>query len=73
MLRRKPTRIDLKIDDISEEWTATRRDRKSGDGTQSADGPTHVVHKSRKDIVHERIGYEPRTAQHASSRDARLH
>lgn len=82
MLRRKPTRIDAKIDDIGEEWTTARREKKAqgtSDGTGGGGGggqyPEALGHKSRKEIIHDRIGYEPqRTQQHgAPSREARLH
>jgi anaphase-promoting complex subunit 12 len=61
MLRRKPTRIELKIEDVSE-WTASRKEReKKVDVGQSE--PLQTAHKSKRDMIHERIGYEPRPSR----------
>jgi Anaphase-promoting complex APC subunit CDC26 len=61
MLRRKPTRIELKIEDISE-WTAVRKERENKpDAVQTAELPP--AHKSKRELIHERIGYEARPAR----------
>lgn len=70
MLRRKLTRIELKLDDL-DEWNAVRKDRekdlekrllnssKNGESESPMFG-TGDPSKSKKDVIHERIGYDPR-------------
>jgi len=63
MLRRKPTRIELKIDDL-EEYNKKVKERESAN-RMSKDDPnvTPVVYnsaKSRMDMIHARIGYDPK-------------
>ncbi|NWU63764.1 CDC26 protein, partial [Pterocles burchelli] len=65
MLRRKPTRLELKLDDI-EEFESIRKDLESrrkqreeaaaGEEAAIALGPEH---KSREQIINDRIGYKP--------------
>ena len=65
MLRRKPTRIEMKIDDISE-WMAVKKENESKkQAAESAPqhGDSQPVHKTRRDIVNERIGYDPRAGR----------
>jgi len=56
----------MKIDDISE-WMAVKKEtenRKQAaaeSGLQQS-GDSQTVHKTRRDIVYERIGYDPRAA-----------
>ncbi|KAL8595956.1 hypothetical protein ACOMHN_018268 [Nucella lapillus] len=71
MLRRTPTRIEVKIDDL-EEFNAVKKardlelkQRKVAVETLSgASGvavtPEVVGSKSRTDVVHQRIGYDPK-------------
>ncbi|XP_029467711.1 anaphase-promoting complex subunit CDC26 [Rhinatrema bivittatum] len=69
MLRRKPTRLELKLDDI-EEFESIRKDlenrkkqREEVDvvGASDADGAIALSNdtKSREQMIHDRIGYKP--------------
>ncbi|XP_053329805.1 anaphase-promoting complex subunit CDC26 isoform X2 [Spea bombifrons] len=69
MLRRKPTRLELKLDDI-EEFESIKKDLEQQQQQQreevdlSATEPEAAVSlstdpKSREQTVHERIGYKP--------------
>ncbi|XP_078498250.1 anaphase-promoting complex subunit CDC26 [Lissotriton helveticus] len=67
MLRRKPTRLELKLDDI-EEFESIRKDlesrKKQGEDAHlvsSTDGAIGISsdHKSREQMIHDRIGYKP--------------
>ncbi|XP_066466704.1 anaphase-promoting complex subunit CDC26 [Tiliqua scincoides] len=69
MLRRKPTRLELKLDDI-EEFEAARKElegrkkqREDVDGVGAGDGEgalgLNSDHKSREQMIHDRIGYKP--------------
>lgn len=69
MLRRKPTRLELKLDDI-EEFESIRKDleiRKKqkedveGVGTSDGEGATGLSSdpKSREQMINDRIGYKP--------------
>jgi len=65
MLRRKPTRIEMKVDDISE-WMTVKKELESK--RQAAEpAPQHSdlqpLQKSHRDVVHERIGYDPRAGR----------
>jgi len=65
MLRRKPTRIAMKIDDVSE-WIAVKKENETKkQAAESAPqlGDSQMVHKTRRDIVNERIGYDPRAGR----------
>ncbi|KAJ7308053.1 hypothetical protein JRQ81_008556 [Phrynocephalus forsythii] len=68
MLRRKPTRLELKLDDI-EEFEGARKELESrkkqredaevvSDGAGAALGLS-TDHKSREQMIHDRIGYKP--------------
>lgn len=62
MLRRKPTRIELKLDDLSE-WEAAIKEKdknKVRPQGQPTSEPDTSQNKSKKDIIHERIGFDPR-------------
>ncbi|KAM9176611.1 anaphase-promoting complex subunit CDC26 [Mergus octosetaceus] len=76
MLRRKPTRLELKLDDI-EEFEGVRKDlegrKKQREEAEAAAGEEAAAaaaaaatalalgteHKSREQLVNERIGYKP--------------
>ncbi|KAK1192077.1 CDC26 protein, partial [Pygoscelis papua] len=72
MLRRKPTRLELKLDDI-EEFESIRKDLESRkkqreDAEVAAAGEEAAAaaavalgadHKSREQIINDRIGYKP--------------
>ncbi|KAM6243954.1 anaphase-promoting complex subunit CDC26 [Porphyrio hochstetteri] len=74
MLRRKPTRLELKLDDI-EEFESIRKDLESrkkqredaevaaaGEETAAAAAAAVALgtdHKSREQIINDRIGYKP--------------
>ncbi|XP_005295645.1 anaphase-promoting complex subunit CDC26 [Trachemys scripta elegans] len=69
MLRRKPTRLELKLDDI-EEFESIRKDlesckkqREDVDEVGAGDGEGAIGlsndHKSREQMINDRIGYKP--------------
>ncbi|NXS63993.1 CDC26 protein, partial [Brachypteracias leptosomus] len=72
MLRRKPTRLELKLDDI-EEFESIRKDLESrkkqreeaeaaAAGEEAAAAAAIALgaeHKSREQIINDRIGYKP--------------
>ncbi|XP_074871402.1 anaphase-promoting complex subunit CDC26 [Carettochelys insculpta] len=69
MLRRKPTRLELKLDDI-EEFESIRKDlesrkkqREEVDGVRASEGEGAIAlsndHKSREQMINDRIGYKP--------------
>ncbi|NWZ13203.1 CDC26 protein, partial [Agelaius phoeniceus] len=71
MLRRKPTRLELKLDDI-EEFESVRKELESrrkqrdeaeaaaGGGEEAAAiGALGTEHKSREQLINDRIGYKP--------------
>ena len=73
MLRRKLTRIELKLDDL-EEWNAMKKEKemakrmqtpKSGETSATDNSMTDIIDtsKAKKDMVHERIGYDPSKAK----------
>ncbi|KAK3858363.1 hypothetical protein Pcinc_035446 [Petrolisthes cinctipes] len=62
MLRRNPTKIELKLDDLLELSTKLKGDpegRRSGEKGSEAT-PSLETHKTRKEIIEERIGFNPR-------------
>ncbi|XP_034991172.2 anaphase-promoting complex subunit CDC26-like [Zootoca vivipara] len=68
MLRRKPTRLELKLDDIEEfdgahKELESRRKREEVDVVGASDGEgalgLNTDHKSREQMIHDRIGYKP--------------
>ncbi|XP_063000706.1 anaphase-promoting complex subunit CDC26 [Elgaria multicarinata webbii] len=69
MLRRKPTRLELKLDDIEEfdgarkELESRKKQREEVDVVGAADGEgalgLNADHKSREQLIHDRIGYKP--------------
>ncbi|NXL43866.1 CDC26 protein, partial [Podilymbus podiceps] len=69
MLRRKPTRLELKLDDI-EEFESIRKDLESrkkqredaevaAAGEEAAAIALGADHKSREQLINDRIGYKP--------------
>ena len=68
MLRRPPTRIELKLDDL-EEYESMIREREQKKHDPSADSSISIMRtpgnqdaqkgKTKTDMVHARIGYEP--------------
>ncbi|XP_021056563.1 anaphase-promoting complex subunit CDC26 [Mus pahari] len=69
MLRRKPTRLELKLDDI-EEFESIRKDLEArkkqkedveGVGTSDGEGVAGLSNdpKSREQMINDRIGYKP--------------
>ncbi|NXN90950.1 CDC26 protein, partial [Rhinopomastus cyanomelas] len=72
MLRRKPTRLELKLDDI-EEFESIRKDLESrkkqrDEAEAAAAGEEEATaaaialgsdHKSREQLINDRIGYKP--------------
>lgn len=67
MLRRNPTRIEVKLDDL-EEYTEMKKEKeieKAKHRLQTSDchTPTNdslIDTRSRTEIIHERIGYDPK-------------
>ncbi|XP_061460163.1 anaphase-promoting complex subunit CDC26 [Rhineura floridana] len=69
MLRRKPTRLELKLDDIEEfegarkELESRKKQREEVDLVGASDGESALGlnpdHKSREQMIHDRIGYKP--------------
>ncbi len=69
MLRRKPTRIELKIDDL-EEWYTRKKELESQKKSQqplpiAASGDSSAFDatpdaKTKKEMIQQRIGYDPR-------------
>ncbi|CAI5799395.1 anaphase-promoting complex subunit CDC26 [Podarcis lilfordi] len=68
MLRRKPTRLELKLDDIEEfdgarKELESRRKREEVDMVGASDAECALGlstdHKSREQMIHDRIGYKP--------------
>ncbi|NWQ82289.1 CDC26 protein, partial [Columbina picui] len=69
MLRRKPTRLELKLDDI-EEFESIRKDlesrkkqREDAEVAAAGEEPAGIAlgseHKSREQLINDRIGYKP--------------
>jgi anaphase-promoting complex subunit 12 len=63
MIRRSPTRIELKLDDI-QEYDSIRREQESRneqptENRSSAEPWAPGVSKTKQEIIHERIGYVP--------------
>uniref|UniRef100_A0A8C3KL88 Anaphase-promoting complex subunit CDC26 n=1 Tax=Calidris pygmaea TaxID=425635 RepID=A0A8C3KL88_9CHAR len=63
MLRRKPTRLELKLDDI-EEFESIRKDLEVRAGPAEAAAAAAAMalgadHKSREQMINDRIGYKP--------------
>ncbi|XP_053137985.1 anaphase-promoting complex subunit CDC26 [Hemicordylus capensis] len=67
MLRRKPTRLELKLDDIEEfegarkELESRKKQREDVDVVGASDGALGLNsdHKSREQVIQDRIGYKP--------------
>ncbi|GFR73456.1 anaphase-promoting complex subunit CDC26 [Elysia marginata] len=63
MLRRKPTRIELKISDL-EEYEAVKKEKEAAKNAATKSDPESTPNlynsKSRMEAVHARIGYLPR-------------
>lgn len=70
MLRRNPTRIELKLIDIEKEYEVMKKDRESQQNkmlasiASTSDTPTSL--KTKTDIIHERIGYDPKPKMQSS-------
>ncbi|KAJ9595772.1 hypothetical protein L9F63_013016 [Diploptera punctata] len=65
MIRRSPTRIELKLEDI-QEYESMRREQESRKEQQAAENHGGGVEpwvpgvtKTKQEIIHERIGYVP--------------
>ncbi|KAK2187241.1 hypothetical protein NP493_172g02042 [Ridgeia piscesae] len=66
MLRRKPTRIELKLDDF-EEWSNLRKEKQeAANASQTAQAgqctpvDSETAQRQKRDMIHERIGYDPK-------------
>ncbi|NXH17801.1 CDC26 protein, partial [Bucco capensis] len=68
MLRRKPTRLELKLDDIEEfesirkELESRKKQREEAEAAGEEAAATTALgadHKSREQMIHDRIGYKP--------------
>lgn len=61
MLRRNPTKIELKLDDLQELTNKLKGDTEAKKGNEKLDGTSNLeLQKTRKEIIEERIGYNPR-------------
>lgn len=59
MIRRSPTRLELKLDDLTE-YNTNRREFETGKEQRAAQNTNwNVLPKTKQEIVHERIGYVP--------------
>jgi len=62
MLRRHPTRIELKLEDL-EEFEEKKQERKQQNNASTSDMATpdqsNITPKTKRDMIHERIGYDP--------------
>lgn len=64
MIRRSPTRIELKLDDI-QEYESMRREQESRkeqhtpSHSSSAETWASGIPKTKQELIHERIGYAP--------------
>lgn len=67
MLRRNPTRIELKLIDIEKEYEVIKKERDSekikvlADIPSTSDSPMQL--KTKTELIHERIGYDPKPKQ----------
>jgi len=70
MLRRTPTRIELKLTDIETEYEEVRKEQESERNKSSiaATSLTPNVLKTKTEIINERIGYDPKPKPQASHR-----
>lgn len=59
MLRRNPTRIELKLDDISEYTEMRENELKKVNATNSQNTATGTTSAKSKQEVQDRIGYVP--------------
>jgi len=64
MLRRKPTRIELKLEDL-EEFEEKKKEHKGQTTPAATPDANHatpesnITPKTKRDIIHKRIGYNP--------------
>lgn len=76
MLRRKPTRLELKLDDI-EEFESVRKDLESrkkqreevdlSSSEPDTAAPLSADAKTREQTIHDRIGYKPQPKPNSHS------
>lgn len=68
MLRRKPTRIELKLEELSEWENLIKQDQEkqkaAGDtsptSTPAPDLDTPAQQRATREMIHQRIGFDPR-------------
>ncbi|KAL4225588.1 anaphase promoting complex subunit cdc26 [Mactra antiquata] len=60
MLRRNPTRIELKLIDIEKEYEVMKKERENQQNMASTSTDTPTTSKTKTDLIHERIGYDPK-------------
>lgn len=60
MLRRNPTKIELKLDDLQELTNKLKGESDAKKVNDKLDGTSLELQKTRKDIIEERIGHNPR-------------
>lgn len=64
MLRRDPTRIELKLIDIEKEYEVMKKEKEQEKSKILTEFPTNLdtptTFKSKTEIIHERIGYDPK-------------
>jgi len=62
MLRRNPTRIELKLNDIEKEYEVIKKEQEAerNKAAASSSDMTPNILKTKTEIIHERIGYDPK-------------
>lgn len=69
MLRRNPTRIELKLIDIENEYEVIKKEQESErNKTGAANDMTPNILKTKTEIINERIGYDPKPKPQTSHR-----
>ena len=64
MLRRNPTRMELKLIDIEKEYEVMKKEKENEKNKVLSEMPakcdTPMLMKTKTELVHERIGYDPK-------------
>lgn len=61
MLRRNPSKIELKLDDLQELDNKHKGESEAKKNSDKLDGGSNLEpQKTRQEIIHERIGYNPK-------------
>ncbi|XP_052800391.1 anaphase-promoting complex subunit CDC26-like isoform X2 [Mya arenaria] len=70
MLRRNPTRIELKLTDIETEYEVVKKEQESERSKNLGVAPnlTPLILKTKSELINERIGYDPKPKPQTSHR-----